>query len=134
YALLLRRAGYGVVEAAHGGDAIRLARERSPDLIILDLGMPVVDGYEAATSLREYRDTAEIPILTITGSEPATSLREYRDTAEIPILTITGSEPAQIPARLAAVCDALVRKPCSCRQILAQVRRLIGPATRKQAS
>ncbi len=111
YALLLRRAGYGVLEAAHGGDAIRLARERSPDLIILDLGMPVVNGYEAATSLREYRDTAEIPILTITGSEPA-----------------------QIPARLAAACDALLRKPCSCRQILAQVRRLIGPATRKQAS
>lgn len=111
YSLLLQRAGYGVLEAAHGGDAIRLARERSPDLIILDLGMPVVDGFEAATSLREYRDTAEIPILTITGREPI-------DT----------------PERLRAVCDGLLRKPCSCRQILTQVRRLIGPAMRRQVS
>ncbi len=110
YALLLQRAGYGVIEAAHGGDAIRLARERRPDLIILDLAMPVVDGFEAATSLREYRDTAEIPILTVTGREPA-----------------------QTPERLAAVCDGVLRKPCSCRQILTQVRRLIGPAERRRA-
>ncbi len=111
YALLLQRAGYGVLEAAHGGDAIRLARERSPDLIMLDLGMPVVDGFEAATSLREYRDTAEIPILAITGKEPA-----------------------QTPERLPSVCNSMLRKPCSCRQILTQVRRLIGPAAQRRAS
>ena len=63
----LRRAGYRVVVACDGDDAVRLAAERRPDLAVLDLMMPGVDGYEIARRLREHRALRDIPIVMVTA-------------------------------------------------------------------
>ena len=63
----LRARGYTVLEARDGAEGVRLAQEQRPDLILLDLMMPVLDGWSAATALRENAATAGIPRLAITA-------------------------------------------------------------------
>jgi DNA-binding response OmpR family regulator len=63
----LERAGYDIVAATNGAEAVELARARHPDLAILDVMMPRVDGYEAARCLREHEDTSRIPIILLTA-------------------------------------------------------------------
>jgi two-component system, OmpR family, alkaline phosphatase synthesis response regulator PhoP len=60
----LRRAGYGVVVAGNGATALQLVRERHPDLIVLDLGLPKVDGLEVTRTVR--RESA-VPIIMLTA-------------------------------------------------------------------
>jgi len=60
----LRKAHYKVMVAADGGEALRLAREKSPDLILLDLMIPEVDGLDVC---RELRKTSDVPIIMITA-------------------------------------------------------------------
>lgn len=64
--LRLAANGYVVVTANNGRDAIRLAKEEHPDLILLDVVMPGLDGSEVAGILREDRETANIPIIFLT--------------------------------------------------------------------
>ena len=71
---VLRAAGLGTLEAETGGDAIALAAERRPDLILLDLRLPDMDGTEVARELRDGARTAGIPVvaftsLSLTGDE-----------------------------------------------------------------
>ena len=66
-AILLRHAGQYVVEANHGEAAVAMAQAELPDLILMDLSMPVMDGEEAMYRLREIDATRHIPILAITG-------------------------------------------------------------------
>jgi DNA-binding response OmpR family regulator len=60
----LQHAGYGVLTTGHGGDAIALARERHPDLVVLDLGLPGLDGLEVAKRLRRE---SSVPIIMLTA-------------------------------------------------------------------
>jgi CheY-like chemotaxis protein len=59
--------GYLVLKAASGSEAFRVARSRLPDLIILDISMPLMDGGEVAEKLREKPETKDIPIIFLTG-------------------------------------------------------------------
>jgi CheY-like chemotaxis protein len=59
--------GFVVEEAANGAEAIALARIKRPDLILMDLCMPVMDGVEAIKVLRAEPSTAEVPIIVITA-------------------------------------------------------------------
>jgi DNA-binding response OmpR family regulator len=63
----LERAGYEVVAAANGEEAVRLALERKPDLAVFDVMMPRVDGYEATRRLRQHEETKRIPIILLTA-------------------------------------------------------------------
>jgi two-component system, cell cycle response regulator DivK len=65
---VLRAAGLGTLEAASGTDAIALAADRLPDLILLDLQLPDSDGTEVARELREGTRTAHIPIVALSAS------------------------------------------------------------------
>ncbi len=69
--LMLRRTlevcGYQVREAVNSREAIKVASRRCPDLILLDLGQPVVDGLAAARSLREVKELCHVPIVAITA-------------------------------------------------------------------
>jgi len=65
WTIWLRQAGANVVEATHGQEAVALAAEHRPDAIVLDMEMPVLDGYGAATQLR--RTGSDVPILGFTG-------------------------------------------------------------------
>ena len=67
-AAALRAKGYNVQEAENGAEAVRLAGGHAPDLILLDLMMPVLDGWSAARELQENPVTAGIPRLAITAS------------------------------------------------------------------
>lgn len=64
---LLTSVGYHVVEAADGYEAIRLARQHRPNLILMDLGLPGMDGWEVTRRLRTEPALEDIPIIAITG-------------------------------------------------------------------
>jgi DNA-binding response OmpR family regulator len=63
----LRRSGYDVVEAHNGEEAVQVALERRPDLVILDVMMPRVDGYEATRRIRKHEETSRIPVILLTA-------------------------------------------------------------------
>lgn len=63
----LARRGYEVVSAVDGGEGVALARSESPDLILMDMDLPVVDGWEATRQLKAAPETRVIPIIAITA-------------------------------------------------------------------
>jgi|SRR3954469_635923 CheY-like chemotaxis protein len=67
-AALLRRRGYTVAVASSGVEAVALARVLHPDLILLDLYMPSVDGFSTAEDLHGHADTREVPIVILSAS------------------------------------------------------------------
>jgi CheY-like chemotaxis protein len=67
---VLEQSGYSVFEASDGAEAVYNARELLPDLIILDLDMPVLDGHGALSELRQDERFAITPIVAFTGSAP----------------------------------------------------------------
>ena len=94
--LELERWGYTVLEAANGREAIELTGRACPDLILMDLNMPEVDGLTATQAIREYNEhCADVPILAITAYD-----------------TIGIEEAAR-----EAGCDAYIRKPLDMPQL-----------------
>ena len=72
YRAVFERRGYKVFEAADGESAVRLAEEQRPDLILMDVGLPWMDGWEVTRRLKELPRTASIPVVAISahvGSE-----------------------------------------------------------------
>ena len=67
FSLLLTQAGYEVSEASCARDAITLAREHSFDVIISDIGMPQMNGYELAEALRSLPGYESVPMVAVTG-------------------------------------------------------------------
>lgn len=65
---VLRAAGLRTLEVSSGADAIALANERLPDLILLDLQLPDIDGTEVARELRDGARTAHIPVVALSAS------------------------------------------------------------------
>jgi DNA-binding response OmpR family regulator len=63
----LERAGYDVVAATNGEEAVQIAHHRRPDLAILDVMMPRLDGYEATRELRKHEETSRIPVILLTA-------------------------------------------------------------------
>jgi len=66
-ALELRSQGYDVVEAADGREAVELAKQKCPDLILMDIQMPEVDGLEAARLIREIKGLCRMPIVAFSA-------------------------------------------------------------------
>ena len=64
---LLRGKGYRVVEAVNGKEAVELASRIHPRLILMDLGMPVLDGYEATRQIHGRRKTRDVPVVAVSG-------------------------------------------------------------------
>ena len=69
-AAALRSLHPAIVRASSAGEGIQIARERRPDLAIVDLGLPDRDGYELTRMLRADAEIGPIPILILTGHEP----------------------------------------------------------------
>ncbi|MFW6158300.1 MAG: response regulator [Planctomycetota bacterium] len=63
----LTQAGYRVIRAEDGQTAVRLARRKQPDLIILDIMMPGMDGGDVAQTLRDHPGTADIPVVYLSS-------------------------------------------------------------------
>jgi len=65
--LWLTKKGYRVVEAENGAEAVDLAKREQPDLIIMDMMMPGVDGLDATRQIREYQSLQETPIVAVSA-------------------------------------------------------------------
>ena len=100
---LLGNAGYDLIEATNGEQGIALAESKRPDLILMDVQLPIVDGYEATRRIRSNAALKSIPIIAVTS------------------YALSGDEAK---AR-AAGCDAYVAKPFSPRQLLAKIREYL---------
>ncbi len=103
---LLGNAGFDLVEAENGEQALAALAKRRPDLILMDIQLPIMDGYEATRRIRADPETKAIPIIAVTS------------------YALTGDEAKA----LAAGCNAYVTKPYSPRALLAKVREYIRPA------
>ncbi len=75
---MLEQKGYAVIEAADGQQAVAAALSARPDLILMDLLMPVVDGFEAVMQVREHPELRGVPVIAMTARDVAAS----RDRAE----------------------------------------------------
>ncbi len=75
---MLERWGYNVVEASDGREAYEKTVEHHPHLVVMDLSMPIADGYEAIRSIRAREEFASLPVIAVTAFDRAVS----RDSAE----------------------------------------------------
>jgi CheY-like chemotaxis protein len=64
--LLLKLEGYETLTALNGAEGVRIAREQLPDLVLMDVSMPAMDGFAACRTLRAAAETMHIPILMVT--------------------------------------------------------------------
>ena len=64
---LLQRFGYEVIEAADGQEAVERVRQTPPDLILMDLSLPVMDGFTATQTIRKFKGFSKIPIIAVTA-------------------------------------------------------------------
>lgn len=69
YGAALAERGYQVLTAIHGAEGVHIARTRCPDLLLLDIRMPVMNGWAAARYLKSYPETRSIPICAISAHE-----------------------------------------------------------------
>jgi two-component system sensor histidine kinase/response regulator len=74
--LMLENAGYEIFEAADGKEGLDHALKIAPDLIVCDIRMPGMDGFEVLEQLRKHEATAQIPFVFLTGEDPRTNLRK----------------------------------------------------------
>ena len=95
--------GYAVVCASDGGSGLTLARERRPDIIVLDLMLPDTDGYRVLRTLRDHGDTTPVLVLTALGEE-ADKVRGFRFGADDYV-----TKPFGLMELMARV-DALIRR------------------------
>lgn len=104
--MLLDNAGYRVLQADNANDGIALAREHLPDLILMDIQLPGMDGLTATRLLREEVTTCHIKIVALT----AFAMKDDED------------------RMIAAGCDGYIAKPIQYRKFLAEVERILASA------
>jgi len=71
--------GYDILTASNGFDGLALAEDQKPDIILLDLRMPEMDGMEVLEQLRENEKTQDIPVIILTGISDKNKIREALD-------------------------------------------------------
>jgi two-component system cell cycle response regulator DivK len=101
---LLGMAGYDIIEAQDGAEGVAKAAEHKPDLILMDVQMPVMDGFEATRRIKAVPLLKAIPVIAVTS------------------YALSGDEDK---ARKAG-CDGYIAKPFSPRALLAKVREILG--------
>lgn len=102
----LKFEGFGAFEAANGKLGLKLARERHPDLIVCDILMPVMDGYEVLAALRQQASTVAIPVIFLTAKVSMFELRLGMDLGAEDYLT----KPCTVDRLLRAINTKLKRK------------------------
>jgi two-component system, cell cycle response regulator DivK len=75
----LQRNGYEVVIALDGEEAVRMAQSQSPDLILMDIRLPVMDGWEAMRRIKIMPETRSIPIIALTAHAMAGDMEKCMD-------------------------------------------------------
>jgi CheY-like chemotaxis protein len=98
--IMLRQYGYDVIEAADGYEAVEKALSEHPDMILMDLAMPILDGINATRALRSHDEFADTPIVAITAYQDF-----YREQAK------------------AAGCNEVIQKPVDFEKLQPLVNR-----------
>lgn len=75
----LKKLGFGIIEATDGQKAIDLIREHRPDLILLDLRLPIIDGWEVCRRIKADEQLEHIPIIFLTASASAVNLKKAKE-------------------------------------------------------
>ena len=101
--LNLQQRGHELLEAAEGSQALELARERHPDVIVLDLMMPGMDGYQVLEALQRDDATSGIPVLVLTAKALRADRERSRGLGAAAFLT----KPF-VPSELCEMVDSLV--------------------------
>lgn len=104
YVAWLEVSGYRVAEASTAAEAIALAQAAPPDVVLMDLSLPGIDGLEATRRLKADLRTAHVPVLAITGHVEARVAQAARD----------------------AGCDAFIVRPSPVHEVVAAIGRLVG--------
>jgi two-component system, cell cycle response regulator DivK len=104
YAAYLKFSGYRVAEATNGVEAIEKTLELLPDIILMDLALPKMDGWEATKRLKSDDRTKHIPIVALTGHALAGHAEGARQ----------------------AGCDSFVTKPCLPDALVAEIQRMLA--------
>lgn len=102
YAVFLTYSGYEVIEAADGREAVEIAERELPDVVVMDLSLPIMDGWEATRRLKANVRTRHIPVIALTGHAQEGPSRTAHD----------------------AGCDAFLAKPCLPETLVAKVGEL----------
>jgi CheY-like chemotaxis protein len=108
YVTILAHAGYRVLEAIDGEEALTMARAEMPDLILMDVSIPKVDGWEVTRRLKADTATRVIPIVALTAHALASDRAKAMEVG----------------------CDGYIPKPAEPRVVLAEVERRVGPPPR----
>jgi two-component system, cell cycle response regulator DivK len=103
YAEYLNYSGFDVIEAGNGIEALERAADSAPDIILMDLSLPVMDGWEATRRLKADKATADIPIVALTGHALAGILEGAKN----------------------AGCDAFVTKPCLPEDLVKEIQKVL---------
>jgi CheY-like chemotaxis protein len=103
YATILQYYGYSVIEAVDGEEGVRLARDRQPDIILMDISIPLLDGWQATMRLKSDPATSSIPVIALT----AHAMPEDREKSR----------------RVGF--DGYLAKPCEPRRVLEEVERFV---------
>lgn len=111
YSAYLQFSGYRVAEATNGLEAIEKTLELMPDIILMDLALPKIDGWEATKRLKSDERTKHIPIVALTGHALAGFAEGARE----------------------AGCDAFVTKPCLPDALVAEIRRMLDRTSTPEA-
>jgi len=106
YSEYLEFSGFDVIQAVNGIEALQRAVDAAPDIILMDLSLPVMDGWEATRRLKEDARTSRIPVVALTGHALAGI-----------------SEGAS-----KAGCDAFVTKPCLPEDLVKEIRKILDRA------
>ena len=106
YAAYLQFSGFDVAEAGNGIEAIEKTQELLPDIILMDLALPKMDGWEATRRLKSDERTKHIPIVALTGHALAGHAEGARQ----------------------AGCDSFVTKPCLPDALVAEIQRMLAVA------
>ena len=101
----LIRKGFELVIAVDGGEGVALAKSSLPDLILMDISLPVIDGLEATRQIKAHAETAAIPIIALT----AHAMTEDRDRALAAGCDDFDTKPIELP-RLLEKIDTLLKK------------------------
>jgi CheY-like chemotaxis protein len=114
YAAYLQFSGFDVAEATNGVEAIEKAQTLMPDIVLMDLALPRMDGWEATRRLKSDERTKNIPVVALTGHALAGHAEGARQ----------------------AGCDAFVTKPCLPDALVAEIKRLLDrqPASADRSS
>ena len=108
YTAYLQFSGYRVAEATDGFEAVEKSIELLPDIILMDLALPRMDGWEATRRLKSDERTKDIPIVALTGH----ALAGFAEGARL------------------AGCDAFVTKPCLPDALVAEIQRMLASRAR----